>query len=154
MRLGGDTPRGFVRDTGRVTWQFIVLAILIVVAFSVMGATLTIRSVLRRRVRRAEKELPPVRFQGPAVLVGTSVADDLRGVGAMGITDDELVFVVGKSKERLAIPLSALAATGYRQSERQRAPALRVEWLGNAAVFDVQKPGVADWLAQLSRNTP
>lgn len=133
-----------------MTWQFVVLAALIVVVFAVMGTTLTLRSVLRRRVKRAEKALPQTRFSGPAVLVGTSVSDGLAGVGALGITSDELVFVVGKSGEFLAMPLSALRVAGYRQDERQRTPALRVEWLGNAAVFDVQKPTVDDWVRELA----
>ncbi|MFN8125368.1 MAG: hypothetical protein U0R64_02470 [Candidatus Nanopelagicales bacterium] len=137
-----------------MTWQFAVLALLILVVFSVMGATLVTRSVLRRRVKRANRELPECRYSGPAVLVGTSVSDDLSGVGVLGITVDELVFVIGRTKEHLTMPLGALAATGYRQSERQRTPSLRVEWLGNAAVFDVQKPGVAEWLAELGSPVP
>lgn len=132
-----------------MTWQFALLLALLVVVFGVMGATLTTRSILRRRVKKAERALPTGGLSGPAVLIGTNVDDTLAGVGAMVVTDTELVFVAGKSGDRLAVPLDRARATGYRSQERQRMPYLRLDWDGLAAVFDVQRPTLDDWLAVL-----
>jgi hypothetical protein len=137
-----------------MTWQFALLLALMVIVFGVMGATLTTRSILRRRVKRAERGLPDGRLSGPAVLIGTSVDDTLSGVGAMVVTDSELIFVAGKSADRLAVPLARARATGYRQQERQRTPYLRVDWDGLAAVFDVQRPTLTQWLEVLPGPRP
>ena len=132
-----------------MTWPFALLLVLLVVIFAAMGVTMTLRSVLRRRVAKAEKLLPEGRLSGPAVLVGTNVDDTMSGVGAMVVTESELVFVLGSSGDRLAIPLDRAVARGYRQKQRQRVPALRLDWDGLAAVFDVQRPGLDEWLAVL-----
>lgn len=132
-----------------MTWQFAVLAAALVLVFGAMGAVLTVRTVLQRRVRRARRALPDGRLSGPAVLIGTNVDDDMRGVGAMVVTETDLVFVLGSSGDRIAVPLSRARATGYRSSDRQRVASLRVDWDGLAAVFDVQRPTLDDWLAVL-----
>jgi hypothetical protein len=137
-----------------MTWQFALVLVAFVLVFATMGAMLTIRSLLRRRVRKAERALPPGRLSGPAVLVGTNVDDELSGVGAMVVTDTELLFVVGKSRDRLAVPLSRARATGYRKSQRQRAASLRLDWDGLAAVFDVQRPTLDEWLQVLPGPRP
>lgn len=132
-----------------MTWPFLVLLVLLVLIFLSMGIAMTMRGVLRRRVAKAEKALPGGRLTGPAVLVGTNVDESLRGVGAMVATDTELVFVLGTSGDRLAVPLGRAVARGYRQKPNQRVPSLRLDWDGLAAVFDVQKPGLDEWLAVL-----
>lgn len=132
-----------------MTWQLNLLAVTTILVFAAMGALMVSRSVMQRRVKRATRELPQARFAGPAVLVGTSVDDDLSGVGALGLTETELVFVTGKGLQTLSIPLRGARARGYRQSEKQRAPSLRLDWDGQAAVFDVHKPGLDDWLELL-----
>lgn len=137
-----------------MTWQFAVLLVLLLLIFAVMGATLTTRSILRRRVKKAERALPPGRLTGPAVLIGTNVDDTLTGVGSMVATDSELVFVAGKTGDCLAVPLDRARAIGYRQEERQRTPYLRLDWDGLAAVFDVQRPTLDDWLAVLPAQRP
>ena len=137
-----------------MTWQFALVLAAFILVFASMGAMLTTRTFLRRRVRKAERALPDGRLNGPAVLIGTNVDDELSGVGAMVVTDAELIFVVGKSRDRLAIPLARARATGYRKNERQRAPSLRLDWDGLAAVFDVQRPTLDDWLAVLPGPRP
>ncbi len=132
-----------------MTWTFAALLALLVLIFAAMGVAMTMRTVLRRRVSRAEKQLPTGVLSGPAVLVGTSVDDTMSGVGAMVLTGTELVFVLGSSLDRLAIPLARARAGAYRQKPRQRTPALRVDWDGLAAVFDVQRPTVDEWLAAM-----
>lgn len=133
-------------DNRGMTWQFALLAGALVLVFGVMGATLATRSILRRRVKRAERSLPPARLSGPAVLIGTNVDDSMTGVGALAVTQTQIVFVVGSSGESLTIPLERARASGYRQSPNQRFASLRLDWDGLAAVFDVQKPGLDDWL--------
>ena len=51
-----------------MTWPFALLLVLLVVIFAAMGVTMTLRSVLRRRVAKAEKLLPEGRLSGPAVV--------------------------------------------------------------------------------------
>ena len=132
-----------------MTWPFLVLLVLLVLIFLSMGIAMTMRSILRRRVAKAEKGLPVGLLTGPAVLVGTNVDDAMRGVGAMVATEDELIFVLGTSGDRLAVPLGRAVARGYRQKPSQRVPSLRIDWDGLAAVFDVQRPGLDEWLAVL-----
>lgn len=129
----------------------LLLGALIVIGFGTIGATLATRSVLRRRVRRAQKRLPPASFSGPAVLIGTSIDDELSGVGALALTHDAVIFQLGVREESLRIPLDRAVASGYRKNEKQRAASLRFDWDQQAAVFDVHLPGLDAWLTQLPR---
>ena len=138
-----------VSDHSGVSLAFYALVALILLLFATVAATMVARMVLRRRVKKAERDLPEARFSGPAVLVGTSVSDDLSGVGALALTDSRLVFVVGATGFLLDIPLARAQAWEYRTKPTDRRAALRVEWDGNAAVFDVHKPGLQDWLERL-----
>lgn len=128
---------------------FYALVGLILLLFATVAATMGTRMVLRRRVKKAERELPPSDFSGPAVLVGTSTSDDLSGVGALALTGTSLIFVAGATGFLLDIPLARAVAREYRTKPTDRGAALRVEWDGNAAVFDVHKPGLQEWLQRL-----
>lgn len=134
----------------RSVW-FTVVGIVFVLLLAVVGASMVVRFVLRRRISRAEGKLPPSDFSGTAMLVGTNFDEDLRGIGALAVTRDSLVFVAGSDQRLLHIPRDGLTASEHRRTERQRTPSLRVQWAQNIAQFEVNQPSVSDWVQRLSR---
>lgn len=130
---------------------FTVIGIVFVVLMVLLGTSMLLRFTLRRRIRRAEAELPDSDFSGTALLMGTNFDDELRGIGAMAVTPDSLVFVTGSDRRFLHIPREGLVAGSHRRTPRQRKPSLRIQWAGNIAQFEVTHPTVEEWVEQLNR---
>lgn len=128
-----------------------VVMILLILLLLAAGMSMIARYGLRRRIGRAREQLPEgATLTGTALLVGTNYDDSLRGIGALAVTRDSLVFVAGADGRRLEIPRAGLLARPHRRKPNQRAASLRVEWDGRIAQFEVDSPKVADWVAQLS----
>lgn len=130
---------------------FTVIGVVFVLLLALLAASMLLRFTLRRRIKRAERELPDSDFSGTALLVGTNFDDDLRGIGAMAVTRDSLVFVTGSDRRSLHIPREQLTAGPHRRTERQRKPSLRVAWADNIAQFEVTNPTVQDWVERLNQ---
>lgn len=128
-----------------------VLTIMLILLLLVIGGSMIARYVIRRRIARATEQLPPdALLTGTALLVGTSFDSGLRGLGALAVTRDQLVWVAGSDARTITVPRNRLEARPHRSRKRQRAASLRVEWEGKVAQFEVDSPSVDDWLAKLS----
>lgn len=127
---------------------FTIIGVVAVLLLTLLGVAMLMRFLLRRRIARASAQLPDSDFTGTALLAGTNFDESLRGIGAMAVTRESVVFVAGSDQRPLHMPRTGLTATGYRRA-RQRKPSLRIQWGPNIAQFEVTQPSVAEWVERL-----
>lgn len=127
-----------------MSWIWILLgALLIAVVFSVCIGFFVVRPRLAKKINAGARGLAKELHGRPPLLSGAAACEGssdparfgLQGLGALGLTEQALVFVAGQSEESVIIPLStvieATPATSYSSAQRtirRSRPMLVVRW--------------------------